>query len=83
MPQHKKSKLHRRKTVPAVNPLLYSRQQTAQALGGISIATVQRLENAGRLTKVRLAGSDSGQVFHDVGEVKALAAGAITSIKEA
>ena len=42
------------KNQPIIGPverLLYSRAQTAHALGGISIATVIRHENAGRLDK--------------------------------
>jgi hypothetical protein len=34
----------REQSLAAVAQLLYSRRQTARALGGISIATVQRLE---------------------------------------
>ena len=56
----------------AVERLLYSRAQTAHALGGISIATVLRIENKGLLDKVRLAGSH-GAVFHRVEQVQALA----------
>ena len=40
-------------SLSTVERLLFSRQQTAFALGDISIATVQRLENAGLLDKVR------------------------------
>lgn len=65
-----------RRTAPSslstVERLLYSRQQTAFALGGISIATVQRLENAGLLDKVRLA-SETGAVFHRIEQVRELA----------
>jgi hypothetical protein len=53
--------------------LLYSREQTRHALGGISIASVIRLENRGLLEKVRLAGSDNGQVLHPAEQVHALA----------
>jgi hypothetical protein len=59
---------------PAVEQLLYSRDQTAHALGDISIATVIRLENAGKLDKVRLAGGN-GQVFNKASQVHALAGG--------
>lgn len=64
-----------RRDPTAVEQLLFSRKQTAQALGGISIATVQRLEKAGKLTKVRLAGVENGAVFHRADEVHALAGG--------
>jgi hypothetical protein len=56
--------------------LLYSRAQTAHALGGISIATVQRMEARGLLDKVRLAGSSNGAVFHRAEQVRKLAEGA-------
>ena len=66
----------REQSIAAVEQLLYSRRQTAKALGNVSIATVQRLERAGRLDKVRLAGSGNGCVFHRAQQVYALAAGA-------
>ena len=65
----------RAQSLAAVDQLLYSRRQTAHALGGISIATVIRLENRGLLTKVRLAGVPSGAVFHRAEQVRALAEG--------
>jgi len=58
----------------SVRRLLYSREQTAEVLGGISIPTIIRLENEGRLSKVRLHGVTS-KVFHKVEEVEALASG--------
>ena len=58
-----------------VERLLYSRVQTAHALGGISIATVQRMEARGLLDKVRLAGSPNGAVFHRAEQVRKLAEG--------
>jgi hypothetical protein len=62
-------------TIGPVERLLYSRAQTAHALGGISIATVIRHENAGRLDKVRPAGSPNGAVFHRAEQVRKLAEG--------
>jgi hypothetical protein len=62
----------REQSIAGVEKLLYSRQQTAYALGGISIATVQRMENALLLDKVRPLGS-RGAVFHRVEQVHALA----------
>jgi hypothetical protein len=62
-------------TIGAVERLLYSRAQTAHALGGISIATVQRMEARGLLDKVRLAGSPNGAVFHRAEQVRKLAEG--------
>jgi len=58
-----------------VRRLLYTRSQTAQALN-CSVATVIRLERAGRLTKVRLdPRKPSAEVRHRVDEVEALARG--------
>jgi hypothetical protein len=61
-----------RKNPTAVRRLLYTREQTAEALGGISVSSVIRLENEGRLRKVRLRG-ETGQVFNPAGDVEALA----------
>jgi hypothetical protein len=49
-----------------LDQLLYSRKQAQQLLGGISIATMQRLEAAGRLRPKRLDPSKTGigQVFY-------------------
>jgi hypothetical protein len=66
----------RQQAIAATIPrLLYSREQTRHALGGVSLATVQRLEQRGLLDKVRLAGSASGAVFHHAWQVQALAQG--------
>jgi two-component sensor histidine kinase len=64
----------RAQSLAAVEQLLYTRRQTGRALGGISVATVIRLENKGLLDKVRLAGG-SGEVFHRASQVHALAEG--------
>ena len=55
-------------SVVAVERLLYSREQTAHALGGVSVATIQRLENAGKLDKSGWAGDQN--VFHRVEQVQ-------------
>ena len=65
----------REQSLAAVPQLLYTRRQTARCLGGVSVATVQRLENKGVLDKVRLAGSPNGQVFNKAEQVHALAQG--------
>jgi hypothetical protein len=65
----------REQSLAAVPQLLYSRRQTQRALGGISISTIIRLENAGKLDKVALAGVPNGQVYHRVAQVTALAEG--------
>jgi DNA-binding XRE family transcriptional regulator len=54
-----------------VERLLYSREQTAEALGGVSNMTIVRLENDRKLRKVRLRGG-AGKVFHLVEDVLAL-----------
>jgi hypothetical protein len=64
----------RERSLTTVGQLLYTRRQTGRVLGGISVATVQRLENAGKLDKVRLAGGN-GQVFNKAAQVHALAEG--------
>lgn len=74
---HSSSKPHRRgpgRAATTAPRLLYTREQTAQALGGISISSIIRLENDGRLRKVRLRGK-TGQVFHNVSDIEALASG--------
>lgn len=56
----------------SVRQLLYTREQTGAALGGVSVSTVIRLENEGKLRKVRLRGL-TGQVFNPAVDVEALA----------
>ncbi len=77
MADTKPRKTNRRdqQSVASVERLLYSRTQTAHALGGISIATVQRIERRGLLDKVRPAGSPKGAVFHRAEQVRKLAEG--------
>lgn len=65
----------REQSLAAVEQLLYSRAQTAKALGDVSIATVQRMENRKLLDVVRIAGSPKGAVFHRAEQVRALAKG--------
>ena len=56
--------------------LLYSREQARRALGGVSIATLQRLEARGLLKPVRLnKGSPTAKVFYRVSDLAALAQG--------
>lgn len=66
-------KQRREQSIAAVEQLLYSRAQTAHALGDISIATVIRKENKKLLDKVRH--TPRGEVFHRVAQVRALARG--------
>jgi hypothetical protein len=65
----------REQSLAAIEPLLYSRRQTARVLGNISVATIQRLEARGVLDKIRLAGSPNGAVYHRAEQVHALAEG--------
>jgi hypothetical protein len=58
---------------PDTQQLLYSRQQTAQALGYRSVASVIRLQREGVLRPIRLTKRRTGQVFYSVEEVRALA----------
>jgi hypothetical protein len=51
---------------------LCTRRQAAHILGDVSIATVQRLEAAGKLTRIRLRGT-TGMVMLRLDQVVALA----------
>ena len=64
------------KAPSSVKRLLYTREQTAECLGGISVSSLIRLERDGSLSKVRLRGL-TGQVFHRADQVEALGAGRI------
>jgi len=55
-----KSAIRRPREVGDVEPYLCARPVTAKLLGGMSIATVIRLENAGKLDRVRPSGSPYG-----------------------
>ncbi len=56
--------------------LIYSREQVGQLLGGVSVATIRRLELAGRLRPIRLSRSKAGQVFFRAEDVRAFVEGA-------
>jgi hypothetical protein len=49
--------------------LLYSRKQVAQLLGGVSVATVRRLEQRGLLKGLRLTKSRLGTVFFRAADI--------------
>jgi len=70
-------KQQREQSLATIEQLLYSRAQTARALGSVSIATVQRMEKRGLLNIVRIAGTPKGKgaVFHRAEQVRALAKG--------
>ncbi len=55
---------------PHIDPLIYPRSIAAQLLS-VSIATLLRMEKAGRLTPLKLA-SPTGQTFYRASEIKAL-----------
>jgi Helix-turn-helix domain len=66
------------RVLPRVSPperLLYSREEAARLLGGVSVATIRRMENSGKLHPIRLTGRRSGQVFFRASEVFALIEG--------
>jgi hypothetical protein len=77
-PEKQSRRARREQSITAIEQLLYTRAQTARALGNISIATVQRMENRKLLDKVRIAGTPKGKgaVFHRAEQVRALARGA-------
>jgi len=58
----------------AAERLLFSREQTAEVLGGVSIATIRRLEREGRLKPIRLSRSPTAMVFFRASDVQALIA---------
>ena len=53
--------------------LLYSREQTRAALGGVSRMMLWRLEQRGALTAVRLTGGRNARVFYRAAQVQTLA----------
>lgn len=59
---------------PELNPLLISRKQAAELLGGVTVATIKRLEKAGVLRGRRLnRHSPTAQVFYSYENVIAAA----------
>jgi hypothetical protein len=58
---------------PRPKKLILSRKTTAVRLGGVSVATVIRMELDGLLTPIRLTGKKRGQVFYSADEVEARA----------
>jgi hypothetical protein len=56
----------------ALEPLLLTRQQVAQLLGGVDVSFVRRLEKSGRLKPIRLTRSPTAMVFHRKADVMAL-----------
>lgn len=69
--QHDKQTL---RVSSSVSPLLVSRRDAALMLGGISIASIKRLERSGELTAIRLnRRSPTSQVFYRRAQILALA----------
>jgi hypothetical protein len=67
----------------AARQLLYTRQQTAALLGGISLSTILRLERDHALKKIRLMRGKSAHVFHSAENVNALVAARIAQSERA
>jgi hypothetical protein len=67
-------------TTTKTERLLFTREQTAELLGGCSIATVRRLERAGSLHPVRLTRA-TGRVFFKRDDVLALIDAAVEDAK--
>jgi DNA-binding transcriptional MerR regulator len=57
---------------PITQRLLYSREQVAEMLGGISIGQVRILERKGLLTGLTLTGGRMSQRYYDHNELVAL-----------
>jgi hypothetical protein len=65
----------KRMLIPLLQPrLLYSRKETARLLGGISTATLRRLEASGRLRGIRLTKSKSSCVYFRMEDIEKLLA---------
>lgn len=72
--QSRRNQQRQQQSVADIERLLYTRRQSSHALS-CSVATLVRLENAGVITKVRLAGSPSSAVFHRASQIRQLAEG--------
>ena len=62
------------RTISEPQQLLFSRVQVAKILG-VSVATVQRIERMGKLTRIRLTDKPTSQVFFRLEEVMVLVEG--------
>lgn len=60
------------KSESAVQPLLVSRRDAAVMLGNVSVSTIVRLENDGRLTPVKLSTSRNGATYYRASEIEKL-----------
>jgi phage terminase Nu1 subunit (DNA packaging protein) len=58
-----------RKPSQTPDRLLFTRRQVAELFGGVSIATVKRLEASGALKPLRLSRSPSAEVFYRAEDV--------------
>jgi hypothetical protein len=70
--QREESKKHREAQREELRQLLYTRGQVAKMLGGVSIATIRRLESERRLKSIRLSKSPTAMVFFKASDVHAL-----------
>lgn len=68
------SKVVRKRRKRPIHPdqVLLSREQSALRLG-VSVQTIKRLEQQGKLRLIRLTGSPSGKGFNPAADVHALA----------
>ena len=57
--------------------LLYSRKQAGELLGGVSVATLKRLEDEGLLRPIKLSRSATAQTFYAADAIAALIEGAV------
>jgi hypothetical protein len=57
---------------PIKQRLLYSREQLAELLGGVSVSRIMQLEREGRITAITLTGRSSGQKFFEHDAVMSL-----------
>lgn len=62
----------KRQDLKSPERLLYSREQVAELFGGVSTATIRRMERENRLRPIRLTGRNTGQVFFKASDVHAL-----------
>ena len=61
----------------ACAPLLINRVKARAMLGGVSTATMLRMEQAGRLKPIRLSGHPSSAVFYRIQDIEQLALGEV------
>ena len=65
----------RQQALAARGRLLHDREETRVLLGGISLATLRRLELSGKLKPLKLTDSPSAKTFYSDANVTAVAGG--------